>query len=258
MKSGQGSLSTKRIRPGSIIWISRTRSLRSLNPAPLYRSNENFTSSAVTGSPLWNFTPRRMTNSYVSPSFDWLHDSARLGVLGPAGIGFTSASWSAYSTMNGVMIPSVSAGSSQRDASVMWMPHVIVPSGAAAAGKVLPGLTRKARVKMQKRRAAALIGRLLSDCQQHLVPEPRFCQGGATSVPTLHRTKVLLSARPRAPTVRPQGGRDGNFCVSGHRRPNRRRRVCEPWLGQRPPGFWTGWPERHARPERHPLKGEGR
>src|SRR5262245_22967220 len=35
--------------------------------------------------------------------------------------------------MNGVMMPSVSAGSSQRDASVMCTPHVIVPSGAAAA-----------------------------------------------------------------------------------------------------------------------------
>ena len=78
-----------------------------------------------------------MTNSYVSPSFDCVNDSARLGVFGPAGIGFTSASWSAYSTMNGVMIPSVSAGSSQREASVMWMPHVIEPSGAAAAGATL-------------------------------------------------------------------------------------------------------------------------
>ncbi len=29
------------------------------------------------------------------------------------GIGFTRASWSAYSTMNGVAIPGVSAGSNQ-------------------------------------------------------------------------------------------------------------------------------------------------
>ena len=36
--------------------------------------------------------------------------------------------------MNGVMMPSVSAGSSQRDASVMCTPHVIVPAGVAAAG----------------------------------------------------------------------------------------------------------------------------
>src|SRR5262245_18027415 len=40
--------------------------------------------------------------------------------------------------MNGVMMPSVSAGSSQRDASVMCTPHVIVPSGAAAAGAARP------------------------------------------------------------------------------------------------------------------------
>src|SRR5437867_10361168 len=40
--------------------------------------------------------------------------------------------------MNGVMMPSVSAGSSQRDASVMCTPHVMVPSGAADAGHELP------------------------------------------------------------------------------------------------------------------------
>src|SRR5262249_49773519 len=40
--------------------------------------------------------------------------------------------------MNGVMMPSVSAGSSQRDASVMCRPQVIVPSGAAAAGAARP------------------------------------------------------------------------------------------------------------------------
>src|SRR5712691_7719353 len=145
MKSGHGSLSRKRTRPGSTIWTSRTRSLSSFAPAPRYRSNENFTSSAVTGSPLWNLTPLRMTNSYVSPSLDCVNDSARLGVFGPAGIGFTSASWSAYSTMNGVMIPSVSAGSSQREASVMWTPHVIEPSGAAAAGATLARRKRSAR-----------------------------------------------------------------------------------------------------------------
>src|SRR5262245_3539633 len=133
MKSGHGSLRMKRTRPGSTTCTSRTRSLRSFTPEPLYRSKENFTSPAVTGSPLWNFTPFRRTNSYVSPSFDCVHDSARLAVLGPAGMGFTIASCRAYSTMNGVMMPSVSAGSSHREASVMWTPHVMVPSGAAAA-----------------------------------------------------------------------------------------------------------------------------
>src|SRR6266540_4159461 len=136
MKSGHGSFRWKRTRPGSTIWTSRTRSFRSLAAAPRYRSKENLTSSAVTGSPLWNFTPLRRTNSYVRPSFDTVHDSARLGVLSPAGIGFTSASWMAYSTMNGLMNASVSIGSSQREARVTWSPQVSVPSGAAPAGPV--------------------------------------------------------------------------------------------------------------------------
>ncbi len=80
MKSGHGSFRCKRTRPGSTAWISRTRSLRIFAPEPLYRSKENFTSVAVTGSPLWNFAPLRRTNSYVSPSFDCVNDSARLGV----------------------------------------------------------------------------------------------------------------------------------------------------------------------------------
>jgi hypothetical protein len=62
---------------------------------PRYRSNENFASSAVTGSPLWNFVPLRSTNSKTSPSADTLHDSARLGAMARPGIGFTSASCSA-------------------------------------------------------------------------------------------------------------------------------------------------------------------
>jgi hypothetical protein len=40
--------------------------------------------------------------------------------------------------MNGVTMPSVSAGSSQREASVMCTPHVMVPSGAALAERTTP------------------------------------------------------------------------------------------------------------------------
>src|SRR5712692_232440 len=40
--------------------------------------------------------------------------------------------------MKGVMIPSVSAGSNQREANVMWTPHVMVPSGAAVADRTAP------------------------------------------------------------------------------------------------------------------------
>src|SRR5438094_9459730 len=39
--------------------------------------------------------------------------------------------------MNGVLMPSTSAGSSQRGGRVTWTPQVSVPSGAAAAGPKL-------------------------------------------------------------------------------------------------------------------------
>src|SRR5205809_2199062 len=131
MKSGHGSFKWMRTRPGSTTWTSRTRSLKAFTPAPRYRSSENLTSSAVTGSPLWNFAPLRRTNSQARPSLETVHDSARLGARGTPGIGFTMASCSAYMIMNGVMIPGVSAGSNQVGASEMWTPQVIRPSGAA-------------------------------------------------------------------------------------------------------------------------------
>src|SRR5206468_9477534 len=72
------------------------------------------------------------------PSGDIVQDSARLGVVWPAGIGFTSASWIAYRTLNGVMADSVSPGSSQRGASVTWKAYVTWPWGPAASA-VLTG-----------------------------------------------------------------------------------------------------------------------
>src|SRR2546428_3635498 len=54
--------------------------------------------------------------------------------------------------MTGVMIPSVSAGSSQRVASVIWTPHVIVPSGAAETGPAPPRMPRHARNTLAMRR----------------------------------------------------------------------------------------------------------
>ena len=47
-------------------------------PGSITRSTENFTSSAVRGSPLWNFTPLRSLNSHVV-SFSAFHDVARDG-----------------------------------------------------------------------------------------------------------------------------------------------------------------------------------
>src|SRR2546430_12646955 len=62
------------------------------------------------------------------------------------GIGFTSASCSAYMIMNGVISAAVSAGSSQRVASVTWTPHVIVPAGWAAAGAASRSSSDRARI----------------------------------------------------------------------------------------------------------------
>ena len=118
-KSGHGALRRKRTRFGAGVSTAATRSLNALFAAPRYRSNENFTSSAVTGSPLWNLVSFRRTNSYESPSAEVVHDSARLGASGLPGSGFTIASCSAYITMNGVTIPVVSAGSNQVGAREM-------------------------------------------------------------------------------------------------------------------------------------------
>ncbi len=63
MNSSQGSFSTNRTLFGAATWISFTFAFRSPALLPLYRSKENFTSSGVTGSPLWNLVPFRSTNS---------------------------------------------------------------------------------------------------------------------------------------------------------------------------------------------------
>src|SRR6266478_4446553 len=47
--------------------------------------------------------------------------------------------------MNGVMMPSVSAGSSHREARVMCTPQVMVPSGAALAGPKAPSVRATTR-----------------------------------------------------------------------------------------------------------------
>src|SRR5439155_10876357 len=93
MKSGHGSLSWNRTRYGEGLETSFTLSFRTFEP--LARAKLNFTSSAVNGSPLWNFRPSRSLNSYVRWSALTVHDSARLGAMRLPGIGFTSASWRA-------------------------------------------------------------------------------------------------------------------------------------------------------------------
>src|SRR5262245_56886233 len=71
-----------------------------------------------------------------------LHDSARLGAIGLPDIGFTTASCSAYSTMNGVITDGVSAGSNHVGASEMCTAQVTSPSGAAAAGDATTSMSR--------------------------------------------------------------------------------------------------------------------
>ena len=79
-------------------------------------------------------------------------------MLSPAGIGFTRASCTAYSTMNGLMKASVSTGSTQRAASVTCSPQVSVPSGAAAAGPARAASSRTSTVTTVSRRGQGLMG----------------------------------------------------------------------------------------------------
>src|SRR6185312_6487307 len=71
-----------------------------------------------------------------SPSGETDQDSARLGASFCPGIGFTTASCRAYSIMNGVMIPGVSAGSNQVGASETCTPQVSLPCGAPSPAKL--------------------------------------------------------------------------------------------------------------------------
>src|SRR4029450_11421938 len=65
--------------------------------------------------------------------------------------------------MNGVMMPSVSAGSSQREANVMWTPQVMVPSGAAAAGRATPESRSRVSSAGAIRRAVGRMGSSQTD-----------------------------------------------------------------------------------------------
>src|SRR5262249_28714363 len=157
MKSGQASLRTKRTRFGATICTSFTLSLSSLAPLPLYLSNVNFTSSAVTGSPLWNLVPLRRRNSYVRPSLETVHDSARLGGLSPPGMGLTRAPGLADRGMKRGVDASGWPGSSQRETSVTWTPMVSVPSLAAGAGDA-PARMPKATTAATSERRASISG----------------------------------------------------------------------------------------------------
>src|ERR1051326_3827519 len=119
--------------------------------------------------------------------------------------------------MKGVMIPSVSAGSTQREASVMGTPHVSIPSGPAAAGDatattrssatragLMGSSLRTDRVQGSGGRTLARLGRGDYDAPRHARPRP------AAAGP-------LHGARPDAsagrPHVRAPAGRLGR---AGH------------------------------------------
>ena len=68
----------------------------------------------------------------------------------PCGIGFSMASCSAYSTMNGVMMPAVSAGSSHVGASEMCTPTVSWPDGRGGLRRDEPRLAAQSRVAAQR------------------------------------------------------------------------------------------------------------
>ena len=76
-------------------------------------------------------------------SSDAVYDLARLGVAMLPGIGFTMPSCSAYSTMKGVMMPGVSAGSNQVGASDTWTAQVSWPCGPPAKASAAPRRRRR-------------------------------------------------------------------------------------------------------------------
>src|SRR5262245_47022438 len=79
--------------------------------------------------------------------------------------------------MNGVMMPSVSAGSSHREARVMCTPQVMVPSGAALAG---PEAASVRAVRRPGRRRARRFGTrmvVLSSSQDWALPRTPLIAG---------------------------------------------------------------------------------
>src|SRR5205823_12946937 len=98
-----------------------------------------------------------------------LHDSARLGAMLLPGIGFTSASCSAYRRMKGVMRPGVSAGSKNVGASVKWVAHVICPSAAPGDGPGASSASASAPATMHRARwliGSSSLSRVQDDLQR--------------------------------------------------------------------------------------------
>src|SRR5215831_20181089 len=84
----------------------------------------------------------------------------------------------AYSTMNGMIVPSVSAGSSQRAARDAWTPQVMVPSGAAWSGRT------GARTRHAMATSAARLREGKAVEASHILPNdlPPLCLGDSCEV----------------------------------------------------------------------------
>src|SRR4029077_19707237 len=95
------------------------------------------------------------------PSSDAEYDSAKDGASGFPGIGFTTASCSAYITMNGGMIPGVSAGSDPVGGSEICRPQVSWPCGPAA--RPTPGAAAAANPAAVKASASRRVTPILFD-----------------------------------------------------------------------------------------------
>src|SRR5256712_14174105 len=111
--------------------------------------------------------------------------------------------------MKGVAIPSVSPGSSQREASVMWTPQVMVPAGpagAAAAGPATPKPRTIATKAVTTREVHDLMGSSQWRISRQLLPRAAPCgsrRERMTTIDPLWATVAELSRAFGARTLSP-------------------------------------------------------
>src|SRR5437773_294318 len=106
--------------------------------------------------------------------------------------------------MNGVMMPSVSAGSSHREARVTCTPQVMVPSGAALAGPKAPSVRAAARSEIRARHLGTLMFPP-SWSQGWALPRKRLV-GDDLALATAAQSRRVTQASPRPPISCDMGG----------------------------------------------------
>src|SRR6185295_12872468 len=97
--------------------------------------------------------------------------------------------------MKGVMIPSVSAGSSQRETSVMWTPHVMVPSGAAVAETASPETNVAARSPRTRRVNRLMESSMGARTVIEVAPTRGTCCAGRYHTPGGHAMDLGLEGK---------------------------------------------------------------